>query len=107
MRSAHSKILMLIVFTGVICGLIVVLTAYAAELRCDNNELIKQNEVLQTEVDTLDINLKSANSVDHIEKIATDKLGMVYPQEDECVYMSSAKAPEKNLAMTIRENAYN
>jgi len=46
----------------------VVLTAYAAELRCENNELIAGNKTLRGEVDTLSIKIKSSNSVANIEK---------------------------------------
>lgn len=106
MRS-YWKIMFSIITVGLICVFIVVLGAYAADLRCENNKLIAANKVLQTEIDTLDINLKSANSVDHIESVATEKLGMVYPKEDECVYMSSTDSPKENLALEIRENAYN
>ncbi len=106
MRS-HWRFIISIFVLGGICAFIVVLGAYAAELRCENNSLIAENKELQTTIDTLDINLKSANSVDHIESVATEQLGMVYPKEDECIYMSSADSPKQNLALEIRENAYN
>lgn len=103
----NKKILTICVIVGIIAIIMVVLTAHAAEVRCDNNELIKQNKAIQGEVDTLDIKIKSANNVEHIEQVARDKLGMVYSDENSCIYLSEKKAPEGNLAMTIRENAYN
>jgi cell division protein FtsB len=84
----------------------VVFTAYSAELRCENNALMNANEALQGEIDTLHVKIKSANNIDHIEKVATGKLGMVYPGEGECVYVSNEDAPEGNFAMIIKEQAY-
>lgn len=85
----------------------VVLTAYAAELRCENNDLISANKALQGEVDTLDVKIKTATNVDHIEKVAKSKLGMVYPTSDNCVYLKDSDTPQKNFAAVIRSEAYN
>jgi len=91
---------------GLICIMMVVFAAYGAELRCENNDLMAANEALQGEIDTLNIKIKSANNIDHIEKVATGKLGMVYPSEGECVYVTSEDVPEGNFAMVIKEQAY-
>ena len=95
------------VIIGLICIMMVVLAAYGAELRCENNELMTANEALQGEIDTLNIKIKSANNIEHIESVATGKLGMVYPSEGECVYVSSEDIPDGNFAMAIKEQAYN
>ena len=108
MRNQDKKrILTGTVIIGLICIIIVVLAAYSAELRCENNELIASNEALQGEIDTLNVKIKSANNIEHIEKIATGKLGMVYPSEGECVYVGEDDAPKGNFAMAIKEQAYN
>lgn len=108
MRNQDKKrILTGTVIIGLICIIIVVLAAYSAELRCENNELIASNEALQGEIDTLNVKIKSANNIEHIEKIATGKLGMVYPSEGECVYVDEGDAPKGNFAMAIKEQAYN
>ena len=85
--------------------MMVVLTAFAAQIRHENNELETKNEALQGEVDTLSVKIKSANSIDHIEKVATKKLGMVHPSEDECVNLSDKDKPKKNFAAVIRKEA--
>lgn len=108
MRQQEKKrILMGVVLIGLICIIMVVVTAYAAELRVENNALISENEAVQGEIDTLNVKIKSANNIEHIEKIATSKLGMVYPSEGECVYLKSSDAPKGNFAMVIKEQAYN
>jgi Cell division protein len=105
--SQKRKILFATVVTGLVCILIVLLAAYSAELRCENNDYIKQNDALQGEIETLNVQIKTANNIEHIEYVATTKLGMVYPTEGECVYVTPDDAPDQNFASTIREQAYN
>lgn len=102
-----KRIILTILLVGMICIMTVVLTAFAAQIRHENNELETKNEALQGEVDTLSVKIKSANSIDHIEKVATKKLGMVHPSEDECVNLSDKDKPKKNFAAVIRKEAYN
>lgn len=106
LRSQRS-IIYSILFVGLICVFIVVLTAYATELRVDNNRLIENIEVLQGEIDTLSVEIKQANNIERIESVAIDKLGMVYPDGNQCVYLSQEETPAGSLAMVIKENAYN
>ena len=106
LANSQKRMLINIVVIGLICVFIVVLTAYATELRVDNNRLIANINVLQGEVDTLNVRIKQANNIEHIEQVAVKQLGMVYPDGDQCVYVSQEEAPSGNLAMLIRENAY-
>ena len=107
MKSLEKRrLLTSAIMIGIVCIIMVVLSAYSAELRCENNRLIAENEALQGEIDTLDVKIKSVNNIDHIEKTATTKLGMVYPEEGECVYVSNEDKPEGNFAMVIKEQAY-
>ena len=53
-----GTIIAAIIIIGFIFISMVVLTAYAAELRCENNELIAGNKTLRGEVDTLSIKIK-------------------------------------------------
>ncbi len=103
---SERRILSGIVIIGLICVFIVVLTAYATELRVDNNRLISEINTLQGEIDTLNVRIKQANNIERIEEVAVQQLGMIYPDGDQCVYISQEDAPSGNLAMLIRENAY-
>lgn len=105
--QSQKRIIMAIIAIGLICVSIVVLTAYATELRVDNNKLISSINILQSDVDTLNVKIKQANNIDHIENVATQQLGMIYPDGAQCVYLSQKEGPSGNLAMEIRENAYN
>ncbi len=56
MRNQDKKrMLTATVIIGFICIIMVVLAAYAAELRVENNSLINSNEALQGEIDTLSV----------------------------------------------------
>lgn len=102
----RNKTVLSVVLVGLICVFLVVLSAYSAELKMTNNQLDRNNRILQDEIDTLDVKIKAANSLEHIETVATSKLGMVYANENECIYLSKTTAPKGNLATTIKENAY-
>lgn len=104
--SSQRRILAAIVLIGLICISIVVLAAYATELRVDNNNMLTKINALQSEIDTLNVRVKQANNIERIEQVATQQLGMVYPDGDQCVYLSQQEAPVGNLAMLIKENAY-
>lgn len=108
MRARDKKrILTTTVVVGIICIMMVVLAAYAAELRVENNNLIKKNTAIQGEIDTLNVKVKTANNIENIETVATSELGMVYPSEGQCVYVSSAEKPSGNFATVIKQQAYN
>ena len=92
---------------GLLCIVMVVLTAYSAELKVSNNVLVKENEALVGEIETLHVKIKSANSIEYIEDYALNKLGMVYPRRGECIYLDQESAPEENFAMSLRKEAYN
>ena len=104
--QSQRRVIMAIIIVGFICVAMVVLTAYATELRVYNNELISEINVLQGEVETLNVRIKEANNIQRIEEVATHQLGMVYPEGEECVYLSQQNEPAGSLAMLIRENAY-
>jgi cell division protein FtsL len=104
-REKQRAIIAMIVI-GLMLIVLVVLTAFASEIRSENNTLITKNEALQGEVDTLSVKIKTSNSVDHIESVAKSKFGMVYPTSDQRIYITSKDKPGQNFAAVIREQAY-
>lgn len=102
----QKSIIATILFIGLMCMVMVVLTAYAAELRVDNNRLISSNNTLQGEIDNLNVRIKIANNIENIENIAKNQLGMVYPEAGQYVYITDKDKPLGDLALRIRENAY-
>lgn len=103
----RKRILKVAIIIGIICIGMVVMKAFAAEIMCENNEMIAQNKILQSEVDTLSIKIKTVSSVEHIEKMAKSKLGMVYPTSENCVYLKDDDRPQGSFATVIRSNIYN
>ncbi len=107
MKSQEKKrVIIAMVIIGLMLIVLVVLTAFASEIRSENNTLITKNEALQGEVDTLSVKIKTSNSVDHIESVAKQKFGMVYPTSDQRIYITSKDKPAQNFAAVIREQAY-
>ncbi|HKM28404.1 MAG TPA: hypothetical protein VJY37_01850, partial [Anaerovoracaceae bacterium] len=58
------RILVTTVVVGIVCIVMVIVAAFAAQLRIENNGLIKENEAIQNEIDTLNVELQSANSLE-------------------------------------------
>lgn len=102
----RRRIMFLIFFVGFVCIAMVVMSALAAEIRHENNILINENEELSGEVETISVKIKSVNSVEHIEKVAKNELGMVYPESSQCVRITDKDAPKENFAAVIRKQAY-
>lgn len=103
----RKKMIAVIVFFGVICILLVMLSAYAAELKHQNNTIENSNDVLTGEIESLNVEIKTASSVEHIEKVAVKKLGMVYPDSENTVLVTKKDRPKGNFAAIIRSEAYN
>lgn len=102
----RRRIMFVIFFIGFVCITMVIMSALAAEIRHENNVLINENEELSGEVETISVKIKSVNSVEHIEKIAKEDLGMVYPESDQCVQITEKDAPGENFAAVIKRQAY-
>lgn len=102
-----KRSLTLVVIIGIACIILVLLAAYSAGLRHENNDYIRANAALQGEIDTLRVKIKSANSIEHIEQVATSQLGMVYPDEHKCIYLGNEEKPGGDFATTLKTIAYN
>lgn len=92
---------------GIILISAVVVSAYTANLKYQNNELIAANEELQDEVDMLNIEIQTATNLSNVEKIAREKYGMEYADSSQYVYLTDKDAPTKKFASTIKNKAYN
>ena len=103
----RRRIMFLIFFVGFVCIAMVVMSALSAEIRHENNILINENEELSGEVETISVKIKSVNSVEHIEKVAREDLGMVYPESSQTVKITEKDAPGENFAAAIKKQAYN
>lgn len=103
-RRSHA--FCLVVAAGLLVIAVVFMSAFAADLRRVNNELIAENEYIRAEIDSLNIKIGDACSVSKIERIATEELGMVHPDSDNCVALGEERVKDTDLAATIKDEAY-
>lgn len=105
-RASRNMILTAIIFTMVVF-LFVGLSAYAASIQHANNVLAEENAYLQAEIDSLNSQIIEETKVTRVEKIATEKYGMVYPTSDNCIIINENEESSNNLASKIKSEAYN
>lgn len=102
-KMAFSTVLAI----GAAMIMLIIITAYAANLRYDINSMIKDNQATIGEIENLQVKLCSANNVDYIEGKAVGTMKMVYPKDKNKVYLSADDMPERGFADIIKEKAYN
>ena len=97
------------ILTVIMIGIFVLvgMRSYAAIIQHENNILVRENEYLQAEIDSLQSQIVDETRVTRIENVATQQFGMVYPSVDNVVKLGNAVPEVKNLAASIRSEAYN
>ena len=102
-RSAVRILAVVMIGIFVLVGM----RSYAAIIQHENNILVRENEYLQAEIDSLQSQIIDETRVTRIEKVATQQFGMVYPSAENVVKLGNAQPEVKNLAAAIRSEAYN
>lgn len=92
---------------GVMMIMLIIVTAYAANIRYDINSMIKENNVLKGEIENLQAKVYSTNNINYIESKAISGLGMTYPETGNKVYISMDDIPEEGFSEVLKEKAYN
>lgn len=105
--SARDKgrMLWVIIVFGIICLGIIVSSAYGAAVNYSNNQIREENIALQGEVDSLNVEIQTANNIASIEKKALAQ-GMIYPEGAQFVVVSSQEKPEEGFAGLLKEQAF-
>ena len=105
--ARDKKNLMLVMF---VVGMVVIAAIFfhvlSATVNYHINDIKAQNEVLQGEIETLSVEINSARNIGAIEEKATEDLGMVAPSAKKSVYIKDTDVPKKNLARSLKKNAY-
>jgi cell division protein FtsL len=101
------RILALILAVAVLCIGMIITSSYAAQIKYQTNSMLTENHMLESEIGNLNVELYAATSIDTVEKKATKKLGMVYPESNQVVYITGEKVPESGFAQTMKKQAYN
>ncbi len=99
--------LSLVMIAGIAMIMLIIITAYSANLQYNINSMLKENRALVGEIENLQVKVYSANNIEYVESKATGELGMVYPSESSKVYISNDDIPEEGFADMLREKAYN
>lgn len=105
-RDKRTTVMAVLVAGLLLIGAIVV-SAYTADLKYENNELIASNTEIQDEIDVLTVKIQSATNLSNIEKIAREKYGMSYPDEGQYIYITNNDEPSKKFATGIKKEVYN
>ena len=99
--------LSIVMIAGVAMIMLIIITAYSANLQYNINSMLKENRALAGEIENLQVKVYSANNIEYVESKATGELGMVYPSESSKVYITNDDIPEEGFADMLREKAYN
>lgn len=106
MKERKTIISAILIIGAILIG-VVILSAISAQIKHTNNQLITQNEELQNQIDMVNIKINTAANIGTVEKYAKEKLGMVYPEAGQYIYINGQKAPDADFASVIKEQAYN
>jgi len=102
------RLLLLTVLIGALCVGVILSTAYAASVKYHINSMIKENEVIQGEIENLNVKIESASNIQIVESRAQTELGMVYPGPEQLVFVETDKGEAvKDFALVLKEQAYN
>lgn len=99
--------LSLVMIAGIAMIMLIIITAYSANLQYNINSMLKENRALAGEIENLQVKVYSVNNIEYVESKATGELGMVYPSESSKVYITNDDIPEEGFADMLREKAYN
>lgn len=99
--------LSLVMIAGIAMIMLIIITAYSANLQYNINSMLNENRALAGEIENLQVKVYSANNIEYVESKATGELGMVYPSESSKVYITNDDIPEEGFADMLREKAYN
>jgi cell division protein FtsL len=101
------RLLLLTVLVGALCVGLIVSNAYAASVKHHINTLIKENQIIQGEIDNLDVMIESASNIQVVEARAIAELGMLYPGTEQIVFLDGPAEPIRDFALVLKEQAYN
>lgn len=82
-----ARLLMVTIVVGLLFIGVVIMSAFAANIKYDTNVIAEKNEALQGEIENLTVEIHSANNIEAIESKALKDLGMVEPNSRQCVYL--------------------
>ncbi len=96
-----------VAIAGILCIFMIMVTAFCASVQYDINQMTKENQAVQGEIENLEAQYYGVSNIGVIENTATKQLGMKYPSEKKRVYLYSDDVPENGFAAVLRDKAFN
>ena len=96
----------ILILIGVLLISSVWMGAKATAIKYSMNSLTKENVQLRDEITVLGIDIEGAVSFESVATYATDSLGMIYPNKNQCFFIGEDQTVDENLVKIIREKAY-
>jgi hypothetical protein len=106
-KNERKAAFYVVLAAGIAMIMLIIITAYSANLRYDINKTIKENNVIIGEIENLEAKVYAANNIDYIEGQAKSKLKMRSTSEKTRVYIASDDMPQEGFADMLKEKAYN
>lgn len=107
-RAASRKLAFgTVLIAGVLCIFMIMVTAFCASVQYDINQMTKENQAVQGEIENLEAKLYSVSNIGVVESTATKNMKMKYPSEKNRVYVYSDDIPQTGFAAVLRDKAYN
>ena len=94
-------IILAVLLAGLIGIMVIISAAYSATINYQNNQLKREVSALEGEVESLEIEIQSANNIAEIQSRAEGELGMAYPGVDQLVLLSQT-AGESTVGQSLR-----
>ena len=104
-RVTGGVIAILLAVCVVMLGFVAV-NAYNTTLQYEINNINKDIQAVQREIQTLEVQIKSASNITNIEVKAVE-LGLIYPNFENTVHLNSQDAEIKEFALALMESVYN
>ncbi len=99
------RMVLLTVFAGALCVCLILTTAYSAKVKYGTNNILKENDVLQGEIENLNVEIKSQSNIKTIEDKALNQMGMIYPDISSYVRVGGVETP-KDFALALKQQAF-
>ncbi len=94
----------LLFLIGLVLIVLIVLTAYSADVTYRINQLEAQQETVRNDIANLTVAIKTATGIETIERRAVEELGMVYAPLNEVIYVGGEEI--HNFGVALKSAAY-
>ena len=106
-RKTKIRMIAAIVIISALFIAAVVTTTITAGSAYTNSKIQSENDKIANEIKDIKIEMKGSANIGTIEKMATKKLGMVYPVGSQFVKLHNDSKGMENFAAALKKEAFN